>query len=70
MRNASGPDMAGGRRWIILQGGNRGIALESSAAGTVYGDLNDCDVARGGECDGGFNDDGATGGDEESVTCA
>jgi hypothetical protein len=35
-----------------------------------YGDLNDCDVACGGECGGGFNDDGATGGNVGSVTCA
>jgi hypothetical protein len=41
MRDASGPDMAGGRRWIILQGGNRGIVLERSAAGRAYGDLSD-----------------------------
>jgi hypothetical protein len=70
VRKVSGSDEAGGRRWIILQGGNRGIWLRRSATGRVYGDLNNCDVACGGECGGGLTGDGAAGGDVGSARCA
>jgi hypothetical protein len=46
------------------------MVLKRSAAGTVYGDLSDCDVACRGEYGGGFKEDGATGSDVGSVTCA
>lgn len=69
-RKACRPDVGSGRRWIILQGGNRGIVLRSSAAGTVYGDLNNCGVAYGGVCRGGLTGDGVAGGDVGLARCA
>jgi hypothetical protein len=62
--------MAGGQALDNPPGRKPRGCTDAVSRGDRLWDLSDCDVARGDECGGGFNDDDAMGGGIGSVTCA